>query len=361
MNHNPPGISENATHSGQTAIEPESDRLNPSLQSALACLDIKLEDELTRFRHKIADRGSDPQSLGTSEETWEQQSVDYDADSGALVAEIRKPAISSTTIDEDEDEMIPPSGGFIIIDGIPTPETSFAAITTVNYAPLTVYGEDISVPHQSLDLNFSPGGQIAPFQEEYIASSQELLRQIQSGATTPPDAFGDRVQTAPAPAKRQWATPLKLGSMAAVACVVAGAGVYTYNNPSILAPLTATNVGTITMTSTNSLGQLIQSPNLAANEFTELNLSTLNTIKIATAPPTTTSVSTIATPVVNQTATASGAIPFTPVNPQTIIPPGGSTVQPKLADSLLKSLLPSNFQALARQPQRPVLQPKINR
>ncbi len=357
MNHHPSGNSANATHPSQTTVEPESDHLNPSLQRALACLDIKLEDELTKFRHKIEHHGSEPQSVGTSEETWEQQSVDYDADSGTLGAEIIKPAISTTAIEEDEYEIIPPSGGFIIIDGIPTPETSFAGITTVNYAPITVYGEDISVPHQSLDLNFSPGGQIAPFHEEYIASSHELLRQIQAGATTPPDTFGNRHQTAPTPTKQTWATPLKLVSMAAFACVVAGAGVYTYLNPTILAPLTATKVGTVTAT-TNSLGQLIQSPNLAANEFTELNLSTLNTVKIATAAPTT-SVSTIANPVGTQTATSPVAIPFNPVT-KTILPPAIS-VQPRLADSLLKSLLPSNFQALARQSQRPVLRPGVKR
>jgi hypothetical protein len=353
MNHNPSGNSANATHPDQTEVQPESYQLNPSLQQALTCLDIKLEDELTRFRHKLEHRTSDPQLRRTGEETWEQPAVDYDPDAGVLAAELLKPDISSTTIDEDDYEIIPPSGGFIVINGIPTPASSFSAITTVNYAPLTVHGEDISVHHQSLDLNYSPGGQIAPFREEYIASSQELLRQIQAGATTPPDTFTDRTKTATTPTKRQWVTPLKLGSVAA-ACVVAGAGVYTYLNPTILAPLTATKVGTITATTTNSLGQIIQSPNLAANEFTELNLSTLNTIKIATATPTT-SVSTIANPV--GTAAAPMAIPFNPVNPQSIVAPAPG-VQPKLADSLVKSLLPSNFQAFAKSVQRPTIQPR---
>ncbi len=341
MNHNPSGNS-------ATTIEPESNPLNPALQQALTCLDVNLDDELTRFRHKIEQPESNPQSLTPGEETWEQQSIDYDAESGLLTAEIVKPAISSTTIDEEEYEMIPPSGGFIVIDGVPTPENGLASMTTVNYPPLTIYSEDISVPHQSLDLNYSPGGQISPFREEYIASSQELLRQIQAGATTPPDAFNNSTQTAPTPTKRQWATPLKLGSVAAVVFAVAGAGVYTYLNPTILSPLTTPKVGTIASTTTNSLGQIIQSPNLAANEFTELNLSTLNTVKIATAAPTS-RVSTIANPVATQTTTTPMAIPFTPVNPQTIVPPA-TTVQPKLADSLLKSLLPSNFQALRQSP-----------
>jgi hypothetical protein len=340
MNHNP--YSNNATatvHSeDRPVIEAESYQIDPALQQALSCLDIKLEDELTRFRHKLKHRQPDPQALVADPESLE-------------------PAIASTIVTADECEIIPPSGGFIIIDGTPIPETSFTAITTFDRAPLTVHGEDISVAHQSLDLNFTSGGQIAPFREEYIASSQELLRQIQAGATTPPDSSGDRPQAVTSPIKRRWMTPLKLGSVAA-ACVVVGAGTYTYFNPTILAPLTATKVDTVTATTTNSLGTIVQSPNLAANEFTELNLSNINTIKITTVAPAP-NVSTIANPVPTMTNTPT-AIPFTAVNTQTIAPPT-SQAQPRLADSLVKSLLPSNFQALARSSQTPLPQPGVRR
>jgi hypothetical protein len=347
MNHNP--YSNNATATvhpeDRPDVEAESYQLNPALQQALSCLDIKLEDELTRFRHKLEHRESDPQSP--------PQLVDSEVDSDA---EPLEPAIASTTITAEDYEIIPPSGGFIIINGTPLPATSFTAITTFDRAPLVVHGEDISVAHQNLDLNFTSGGQIAPFREDYIASSQELLRQIQAGATNPPES-AHRPQTVTSPTKSRWITPLKLGSVAA-ACVIVGAGTYTYFNPTILAPLTATKVGTVTATTTSSLGQIVQSPNLAATEFTELNLSNLNTIKIATTAPAS-NVSTIANPV-GTTTTAPAAIPFTPVNTQTIAPPT-SQAQPRLADSLVKSLLPSNFQAFARSSQTPLPQPGVRR
>jgi hypothetical protein len=349
MNHNQSSNNATATiHPDKPVVETESYQLNPSLQQALSCLDIKLEDELTRFRHKLEHREPDLQSPQPDTVTWQQVSVDS-------AAEPIEPAIVSTTIAADDYEIITPSGGFIIIDGTPLPETSFSAITTFDRAPLVVHGEDISVAHQSLDLNFTSGGQIAPFREEYIASSQELLRQIQAGATNPPES-AHRPQTVAKPTKSRWLTPLKLGSVAA-ACVIVGAGTYTYFNPTILAPLTASKIDTVTAT-TSSLGQIIQSPNLAANEFTELNLSNLNTIKIATTAPAS-NVSTIANPV-GTTTTTPAAIPFAPVNTQTIAPPT-TQAQPRLADSLVKSLLPSNFQAFARSSQAPLTQPGVRR
>ncbi len=346
MNHNPASNNATATfHPDKPVVEPESYHLNPALQQALSCLDIKLEDELTRFRHKLEHHELDPQS--------QPQLADFNADAEV---ELLEPEIASTTITADDYEIIPPSGGFVIINSTPLPETSFTAITTFDRAPLIVHGEDISVAHESLDLNFTSGGQIAPFREDYIASSQELLRQIQAGATNPPES-GHRPQTVTTPTKSRWITPLKLGSVAA-ACVLVVAGTYTYFNPTILAPLTVTKVGTVTATTINPLGQIIQSPNLAANEFTELNLSNLNTIKIATAAPAT-NVSTIANPVGTK-ATTPTAIPFTPVNTQSITPPT-TQAQPRLADSLVKSLLPSNFQAFARSAQAPLRQPGVRR
>jgi hypothetical protein len=350
MNHNPSSNNATATYQpDKPVVATESYQLNPALQQALSCLDIKLEDELTRFRHKLEHREPDSQSQSPDTATWQQPAVDVEV-------EALEPAIASTTITADDYEIIPPSGGFVIINGTPIPETSFTAITTFDRAPLVVHGEDISVAHESLDLNFTSGGQIAPFREDYIASSQELLRQIQAGATNPPDS-SHRPQTVASPTKSRWIAPLKLGSVAA-ACVVVGAGTYTYFNPTILAPLTATKVGTVTATTTSSLGQIIQSPNLAANEFTELSLSNLNTIKIATAAPAQ-NVSTIANPV-GTTTTTPAAIPFTPVNTQSITPPA-TQAQPRLADSLVKSLLPSNFQAFARSAQAPLRQPGVKR
>jgi hypothetical protein len=354
MNHHPSDDSPNVPDSSQATVgaasiaaDREVDRLNPALQQALNCLDIKLEDELIRFRSNQVEI-TPPQHLAqVSETTLEQPSVGFDTDADILTAEIIQPAIHQTIVAEDDrhtlfSEATTPTGGFIVIDGLVTSTTnSRSAITTVNYATISPQRGDLPMRQENLDLNFSSGGEIAPFHDEYSSSSQELLRQIQSGYPSATDSGENRQQVAPL--KPRHFTPLKIGSVAA-ACVLAGGVVYTALNPSILAPLIATKVVAPTAI-TNSLGQSIQSPNLAANEFTEINLSTLNNIKLPTvAPATNVSMATTATTATTTTATMSApvAIPFNGTR-STVVPPTTITSQPRLADSLVKSLLPANF------------------
>lgn len=341
MNHHPSDDSANVHPSGQAVVDRQPHHLNPVLEQALGCLDIKLEDELSRFRSHRTDPDLDlePQLSPVHTTTWEQ-AEDLEDNSDTLTAQIIQPAMSPSVEADAHDDRPQPSG-FIIIDGLTTSSTtSHDVVTTVNYAPMTIYQEDIPVRQDSLDVNFSTGGKIAPFQDEYLSSSQELLRQIQSGYPTSTDTFA-RTQTATTSKKNHF-TPLKIGSMAA-ACVLAGGVVYTALNPHILTTLTATKA--VVPTTSN----LIQSPNLAANEFTELNLSTLNNIKLptvtATAPATNVS---IPTSNIGATATAPVPVPFNAVSPQ-INPPATITSQPRLADSLIKSLLPPNFQTYAKQ------------
>jgi hypothetical protein len=380
MNHNPSDDSANVHPSGRAVVagaaspkeNHESYQLNPSLQQALGCLDIKLEDELTRFRSQPEDRSPAVQAAPAHETSWERQSVDFESDAEIVTAEIVRPAMSSTIVDEDplgerlrqrdparfaQVETVP-TNGFIIIDGLSTSTSnSRNAITTVNYAPISVHRAE----HERLNLNFSSGGEIAPFQDEYLSSSQELLRQIQSGYPAA-DALDNRAQSAPTVVKPKHLTPLKIGSMAA-ACILAGGAAYTYFNPSILAPLTATKVVTPISTTTSALGQSIQSPNLAANEFTELNLSTLNNIKLPTAAPTT-NVSTATTSTMNAAPTVAtttpAAIPFNGTSTQ-IAPAATITSQPRLADSLVRSLLPPNFHTLAKQSSYQAIPPNMRR
>lgn len=341
MNHNLSDNSANVHPSGQAVVERESHHLNPALGQALGCLDIKLEDELTRFRSHRTDPLPERQLAPVATATWEQ-SEDLDAEREIFTAQVVSSAVAGTVITDDLDDRPQPSG-FIIIDGLTTSSTGNQVASTVSYAPMTIYREDSSSQPESLNVNFTTGGEIAPFHDEYLSSSQELLRQIQSGYPTSTETF-NRTQTATPTPKKKFFTPLKIGSMAA-ACVIAGGAVYTSFNPNILTTLTtltATNVATPTTSS------LIQSPNLAANEFTELNLSTLNNIKLPTAVAAapTTNVS-IATSNLGATATAPAPVPFTRTQ---LVPPATMTSQPRLADSLIKSLLPPNFQSYAKPP-----------
>jgi hypothetical protein len=337
MNQNPSDNSVNVPPSDQAVVDREPHHLNPSIQQALGCLDIKLEDELTRFRSHRTDPIPTPQMASVATTTWEQAEDRY-ADSEIFTAQIIQPPMPQS-IGTDADDRPEPSG-FIIIDGLTSSTTQREVVTTVSYAPMTIYREAPTDRSENLNVNFSTGGEIAPFHDEYLSSSQELLRQIQSGYPTATDTFA-RTQTATAKPKSKYFTPLKIGSMA-VACVLAGGVAYTSFNPSILTTLTATKVAVPTTSS------LIQTPNLAANEFTELNLNTLNNIKLPTvaaaAPVTNVN---IATATIPPTATAPMPVPFSGMSAQ-ILPAAAIKSQPKLADSLIKSLLPANFQPYAR-------------
>ncbi len=340
MNHNLSDNSANVHPSGQAVVDRESHHLNPVLGQALGCLDIKLEDELTRFRSNRTDPLPERQLAPVATATWEQ-SEDMYADEDIFTAQIIQPGVTGTVGADDEDDRPQPSG-FIIIDGLTTSSISSKEVnTTASYAPMTIYRENSSSQPESLNVNFSTGGEIAPFHDEYLSSSQELLRQIQSGYPTSTETFNRTQTVAPVP-KNKFFTPLKIGSIAA-ACVLAGGAVYTSLNPNILTTLTTLTATKVAVTTPSNL---IQTPNLAANEFTELNLSTLNNIKLPTAVAAapTTNVS-IATSNLGATATAPAPVPFTRTQ---VVPTAAITSQPRLADSLIKSLLPPNFQSYAK-------------
>ncbi|WP_373538687.1 hypothetical protein [Chamaesiphon sp.] len=361
MNHNPSDDSANVPPSGQAVVggtatvteHSASYQLNSSLQQALSCLDIKLEDELLRFRSQ-----------------QERQLGSFDSEGEMLTADTVTPAISHTLDDiddpRDRDRASDAvagmsSSGFIIIDGLSIPPTSIhnapaqpllGSSTSFNYAPISLYRENAIEQPENLNLNFSRGGEIAPFHDEYGSSSQELLRQIQSGYShSAAPASDNRSESKSPPQSPKNYHPLKIGAVAA-ACLLAGGAVYAYLNPSLLVPLSATKV-VPNVATTSALGQLIQSPNLAANEFTELNLSMLNTIKLPTTATTNVNMPTTVTtsPAQAGISTAPVAIPFNRIGAKVVAPSAIIASQPRLADSLIQSLLPPTFQSFARRGQ----------
>jgi hypothetical protein len=276
-------------------------------------------------------------AMPVGEETWEQRSMEYDEDLEAIVVEIAKPSRQQPIVGG---EISTSFGELSFLDELATPQPSYGEIAASGYAPLAIREAEIPVAEGSLDLDLSSGGEIAPFHGEYLASSQELLRQIQSGSVDPSDSVGIPAHsTATEQPKRQYLTKLQFGGVVA-AFMLAGAAIYACLNPSILAPLTATQVATVTpATTVSNVGQSIQSPNLAANEFTPLNLNAVGTLP---AP------STLSSPNVDLGTDAAPntpvAIPYNPTTSQ-VIPPTGNTIRVNLADSLVKSLLPPNFQS----------------
>ncbi len=352
MNHHP---SDDLPNPVPTSNRTSAENLNPVLQSALGCLDIKLEDELNRFRDKQASGESySHQPLAVARSNWQQQPPDSQSNSNTSPGEIVRVPIahsSESSVSSGEQSQSSP-GGFLIIHGIQPPEANQTAITQVSYNPSTA---EFVTHDRQLSLNHSSGGEIAPFDREYSASSQELLQQIQSGYITPSDAAASEPQLAP-PRQRKLRTPLLIGS--AAACVLAGGATYVYLNPAILAPLTASKPSVLTTTN-SSLGQAIQSPNLAANEFTELNLSTIATIKLPTAA-TPANVGTTTPPAAAPTG-APVAIPFRGMNNAPVAPTATIVAQPRLADSLVRALLPPDFHVMTKQTRYPATPPAVKR
>ncbi len=348
MNHNPSGESTNASSADPVPTPPE--RRTFSIPQVLGCLDLKLEDELNRFRAKQTARR---QSMATNAATEVAPAPER---SDFITGELVRSTVTATHSERDPAQSAQSAGGFIIIDGLHAPQSNLMAIARIDDRSSAT--TDFSHSYESLDLNFSPRGEITSFDREYSASSQELLRQIQSGYSNPTDGFATGPQSPPTPAKSKLFTPVKIGSLAA-ACIIAGGAAYTYYNPAILAPLMATKSIAPTTTASSSLGQVIQSPNLAANEFTDLNLSTLNTVKMPTAAkaPVATPTSSIANPT---NAGTPQAIPFNGMATPAV-PPATIVAQPRLADSLVRSLLPPNFHTVAAQPRYRALQPGLRR
>ena len=98
MNHNLSDDSANVHPSGQAVVDRESHHLNPVLGQALGCLDIKLEDELTRFRSNRTDPLPERQLAPVAAATWEQSEVLY-ADQEIFTAQIIQPVVA-----DDEDD-----------------------------------------------------------------------------------------------------------------------------------------------------------------------------------------------------------------------------------------------------------------
>lgn len=192
--------------------------------------------------------------------------------------------------------------------------------TQIDYAPLVIRAEDSFVPERSLDLNLASSSEIAAVRHEYLASSQVLLGEIESRASkdiavAPPQSLTTT------PAKRRHYPSIGISALVA-ACVAIGAAIYTTLNPSILAPLTA-KVGGVAATTSSVLGKSIQSPNLAANEFTSLDLSAIGTIP-------------------KPSTSTNGATSDRP-DDSIEIAPTGAAAGARLSDSLVRSLLPRNF------------------
>ncbi|MBD1841977.1 hypothetical protein H6F89_00835 [Cyanobacteria bacterium FACHB-63] len=231
--------------------------LNPKLQQALSCLDLRLEDELTRYRRQRAGlsvapivlRPKQPQkksselvAIGAASEAptpveTPPKAISFDLGASAM-SDASKPTLAADT---DESAMIPYE-----------PEAAGAALF------------EIANPGQ------------AP--EDYLESSEQLLKSLKREEAKVEVERGFL---------QSLSTPLGIGSMLTLLLSSAMLG-YVIMNPSILSGVAqktmqpeTTETSTSQETASNTLPT---SPRLDRDEFSDLGLDTLTAIRTKPSP-----------------------------------------------------------------------------
>ncbi len=293
--------------SAPTDLAERQGELPVYLRQALNMLDLQPDLEIAKYRSYKAGKLNNTQ-------THEQLS----------------PVITAAEEEEEDYEEIPPSEPFAVMEHTRTHSSS------ITEPPGELVFKDAEPPAASLDLSLLPPGEISSARNEYAPASQELWRSL--GKPAPPVA-------AKVP---RWKMPVAIGSSLTAIAAVAG---MTYVN---LHPLLLQQVPVVSQLTAPPVmpaippGQSLQGPDLAMGEFSDLSLGNLNSITIpgSAAPlaqnPVSPSSATAVSPVTS-VLTSPIVTPNTTVAPVTAQPTNGS----RLADTLIRNLLPPNIQQMA--------------
>lgn len=273
---------------------PQSGTLHPILGTALANLDIQLEDELARYRRQRVNAGRTPlRQPGRKQPSPTLGLIAVSATGGRTNADGKtKPAPEQTLERQPAPERRPE----------PIPQEQIAAVAEPSiaaeaYKPTPAFTANpqpfnsaiaLRTAHESLAQDDSASNQLSapsdsgdrslvqtgkPNLDDYLESSEELLRSL---------ADEEAEVRAERGFMQNLLTPLGLGSMLLLLLSSAMFG-YVIMNPASLAPLMAWRSGTKSVGDTQgqSAGQAVLSapqPNLATQEFKDLNLNTLGTL-----------------------------------------------------------------------------------
>ncbi|MBD2022134.1 hypothetical protein H6F43_18300 [Leptolyngbya sp. FACHB-36] len=235
--------------------------IHPVLHTALANLDVQLEDELARYRRQRISGRSTPAKRRTASPVPEQVSLPSTA-SPAVPQARSTPAVAEPSAWDD-----------------PAPSL---AIATASERALTpeppTLSDDLFTPESRQNALV----RTAPELDDYLESSEELLRSL---------AAEEAQVQAERGFMQSLLTPLGVGSMLLLLLSSALFG-YVVMNPTGISRLFASDKSNSASTSQtpNDTPQLDGStiapqPNLAAQEFKDLNLSTLSTLNPGKASP----------------------------------------------------------------------------
>ncbi len=312
------------------STSPNPQSLSLHLQQALTMLDLTPEQELARYQQSKKN-GFD--ALKTFESA---ELIDPSPSSVPPLTVSFASAGVMTDEDEEDYEIIPPSEPFAVYEEA---QAQVSAIKSTNLDTHAPAGEMVltgQLPEsESLNLSLlAPAGQIAPLRDDYLPSSQELWKSL--GQTAPPPA------EIPIP---KWKMPVAIGSSLLAIAAVGGMS-YVNMNPVLLkaVPLVSQLTAAPVLPAVPP-GEVLQGPDLAMGEFSDLSLSNINSINIpgtAAAPA-----ATLVTP--PATVPVSSAILPGLTRPQAATPGVAVASTTHLADGLIRNLLPPNIQQLAGQ------------
>jgi hypothetical protein len=322
----------------------DRDNLLPHLQQALSMLDLSPEDELNRYRRY---KKGELDAVRTFESA---ELIERPGGVGALNRAFTAPVKTTEEEEDEEYEMIPPSQSFAVYDNKNNdPSTSIQSTDLDNDINDIPAGEMVlsgQVPeNDSLNLSVRTPGTITP-REEYLPASQDLINSL--GEVTPPT----EIQIP------KWKMPVAIGS-SLMAIAALGGMSYVNMHPTLLksvpgvAQLTASPVLPVVPP-----GQVLQGPDLAMGEFSDLSLSNINSL---TMPGT--EIAKTGNPNL-PAAIAPTSSPISAALPQSTLPnPAIATTAPSptahLADGLIRNLLPPSIQQLSGQPS-PATNPTVD-
>ena len=302
-------MSQNTSVESSTRSSPNQS-INPALQAALTSIDVQLEEELARYRRQRAGQAvMSPRGLGRHHIRKPLELISIDKSGGqtqrpalgmSTAAPISFPLFmgnqkpSATPPKETNHEPVAQTGqldvhslGYEPGEGLVAPSLTHATVD--NSGTKAAVTEQLTPPKGSADV----GGDLVPLAaattppEDYLESSEQLLRSLseEEADVQPKKHFTDRLLT-----------PLGVGSILLLLLSSATAA-YIITNPSTPTALgfnrlfgskTPSNPQSSTQTKVagNSTGNspTVNGPNLAYEEFPEVNLNTLSHLQASPAP-----------------------------------------------------------------------------
>ncbi len=280
--------------------------LHPVLSTALAHLDIQLEDELVRYRRQRTVAGRAVRQPGRKRSSESLDLIAVSATAGGLNTPAAKPV---PLLDQRLADVAGQAAVAETYKPIPaftaTPQPFDGAIALRTDNPQDNANSDVPLSGREDAHALAQAGK--PDLDDYLESSEELLRSLAD-------------QQAEVQAERHFMqsllTPLGVGAMLLLLLSSAMFG-YVIMNPSSLPWLTAKRSNDAGLSPEQNAGQRVSAPpqpDLAKRELPELNLNNLGSINVSPGASSSTALSKQATPGSKLTVTTTAPVEAQPSN-----------------------------------------------